>query len=89
MWQVISSKKKAAGVRVRTASLGMHGIPEEATEDREGLVGMGGGAGRVEERAELAGEIGAMVTGLTEFRAELLQLHAIVSCNMDSDELEV
>ena len=67
--QVISGKKKAAALGVRTAALGMQGIPEEAVPER-------GGA---EEKAGLTGEIGAVMTGLTEFKRELLQLHAIVS----------
>ena len=37
------------------------------------------GVARVEERVGLVGEIGAVVMGLSQFKAELLQLHAIVS----------
>ena len=76
--QIISSKKKTAGARIRAMSLGMQGIPEETNNEWEGL----GGLGRAEEgdgAGGLAGEIGAVVTGLTEFKAELLQLHAVVS----------
>ena len=75
--QVISGKKKPV---VRRTSLGVAGLAEE--EEWEGPVRGGGGGGgmvRVEERADLAAEIGSVVSGLTEFKAELLQLHAIVS----------
>lgn len=66
-----------------------HGVLEEVAEEKDGSAGvggggMGGGGGggmvRVEERMELVGEISAVVTGFTEFKTELLQLHAIVSC---------
>lgn len=78
--QVISAKKKPAPpiMRGRTGSAGMtgmFGIPEEGLEEWEGPVGVA----RVEERVGLAGEIGAVVMGLSQFKAELLQLHAIVS----------
>ena len=46
----------------------MRGIPEEGTEEGVGVQG-----------GELTNEIGAVVSGLTEFKSELLQLHAVVS----------
>ena len=78
---MISGKKKAPPpiVRGRTASVGvagMYGIPEEGVEEWEGPVGGG-----------LAGEVGAVVTGLSHFKAELLQLHAIVSSSLSSSPL--
>ena len=66
--QLILPKKKVVGVRLRSGSMAMKGIPEEAAEE---TVGEG-----------LTNEIGAVVTGLTEFKAELLQLHAVVSGNV-------
>ena len=62
-------------MRGRTGSAVMYGIPEEIGEEWEGPVGVV----KAEERAGLSGEIGAVVSGLSQFKAELLQLHAIVS----------
>lgn len=79
--QVISGKKKIVGSRGRGGRAGPLGVQEpileEAVEGRNGSGGMGGMV-KVEETMELVGEIGAVVTGLTEFKTELLQLHAIV-----------
>ena len=74
---MISGKKKPPppAVRGRTGSAGMYGIPEEGGDEWEGQVGVA----RAEDRAGLSGEIGAVVSGLSQFKAELLQLHAIVS----------
>ena len=85
-FQVISGKKKALPTgRGRTASVGvagMYGIPEESLEEWEGPVvvrGEGPVVGGVARGEGLAGEIGAVVSGLGQFKTELLQLHAIVS----------
>ncbi|CAI8034359.1 Dixin-A [Geodia barretti] len=80
--QVISGKKKPPPppvMRSRTGSAGMYGIPEEIGEECEGPVGVV----RAEERAGLSGEIGAVVSGLSQFKAELLQLHAVLLRNND------
>ena len=52
----------------------MYGIPEDSLEEWDGPVGVA----RVDDKVGLAGEIGAVVSGLTDFKTELLQLHAIV-----------
>ena len=56
---------------------GMYGIPEESTEEWEGPV-----TGGVVRGDGLSGEIVAVVAGLGQFKAELLQLHAIVSVSL-------
>ena len=88
-FQVVSGRKKAPPTGWgRTASVGvagMYGIPEESLEEWEGPVvggvvrGEGPVVGGVARGEGLAGEIGAVVSGLGQFKTELLQLHAIVS----------
>ena len=76
--QVISGKKKLVGPRRRGGRTGPPGVEEPILEEAvEGSGGVGEMV-KVEETMELVGEIGVVVTGLTEFKTELLQLHAIV-----------
>ena len=84
--QVISAKKKVAlppvssssgtaGIRTKATAHMKYGMPEDLTDEWAGPAMV-----RVEERgAGLVEEVGAVLSGLTEFKTELLQLHAIVS----------
>ncbi len=68
-------------LRIRSGSTNVHNIPENRELIKEGLLPTNGGVtiGGVTFDPSVVTEINEVLSGITKFKTELLQLHAVVS----------